>query len=421
MADSSTITEEQQPRPPLRTEAAGILLDPELNVDQVLLPGDRLLRDKLNCDYRLFEAIAQDDQVFSCFQQRRLAVTSKEWEVLPPGTEDIPATSQEGQVTEFIREQLERLDWDAVTNQMLWGQFYGFAIAELMWDSDGRYITLPAIKVRKQRRFRFSMDAAPLLITHEAPDGVAIAPSKFWWLAAHEAHGDDPYGGASLASRLYWPVTIKQQGVKFWLNFLETFVTPGVRGIYPTGTTKEEQQKLLGVCQAIANGSRAVIHPEGLGLELIEASRSGSVDYQALRQAMDAAIAKVILSQTMTTDNGASLSQAQVHEGVRDAVVKADSDLVNESFNRNVIAPWTRWNFGPDVRPPKVWRRLEGEIDLKAQAETDRILFDMGFVRSHASVQQIYGDGIELKPEPSSPPPMPPIPPQEDDDDPSDS
>ena len=41
-------------------------------------------------------------------------------------------------------------------------------------------------------------------------------------------------------------------------------------------------------------------------IELIEAARSGTADYEALYERMDKAIAKVVLSQTMTTEDGAS-------------------------------------------------------------------------------------------------------------------
>jgi hypothetical protein len=48
---------------------------------------------------------------------------------------------------------------------------------------------------------------------------------------------------------------------------------------------------------------------------------------------MDECIAKVVLSQTMTTQDGSSLSQAQVHAGVKLEVVKSDADLLSDSFN----------------------------------------------------------------------------------------
>jgi phage gp29-like protein len=57
--------------------------------------------------------------------------------------------------------------------------------------------------------------------------------------------------------------------------------------------------------------------PEGMMVELIEASRSGTADYSGFADHLDSAIAKVILSQTMTTDNGSSRSQAEVHSGVK--------------------------------------------------------------------------------------------------------
>nr|WP_306670755.1 MULTISPECIES: DUF935 family protein [unclassified Endozoicomonas] len=78
---------------------------------------------------------------------------------------------------------------------------------------------------------------------------------------------------------------------------------------------------------------------------MIEAARSGTADYDVLCQRMDKAISKVILSQTMTTDDGSSHSQAEVHQEVARSVIKSDADLVCESLNQQVIKWLTEWNF----------------------------------------------------------------------------
>jgi hypothetical protein len=54
----------------------------------------------------------------------------------------------------------------------------------------------------------------------------------------------------------------------------------------------------------------------------------------------------------MTTDDGSSLAQAKVHEGVMDEVVKSDSDLLSASFNEGPGRWLTEWNF-PGAAPPK--------------------------------------------------------------------
>jgi hypothetical protein len=70
----------------------------------------------------------------------------------------------------------------------------------------------------------------------------------------------------------------------------------------------------------------------------------------------------------MTTDDGSSRSQAEVHKGVADWVVKSDADLLCESFNRGPVAWLTEWNF-PGAQPPRVWRHTEPAENLQARAE----------------------------------------------------
>ena len=68
-------------------------------------------------------------------------------------------------------------------------------------------------------------------------------------------------------------------------------------------------------------------------IDLLQVAKSGVADYEQLCRYMDECIAKVVLSQTMTTQDGSSLSQAQVHAGVKLEVVKSDADLLSDSFN----------------------------------------------------------------------------------------
>ena len=218
-----------------------------------------------------------------------------------------------------------------------------------------------------------------------------MPPQNFWWITSEATHSDDPYGVGG--SALYWLVKIKQQALKAWLNYSETLALPTVVAVHAPNASTQEQDQLLAAADAIASGARSARISDESRLILLEATRSGSTDYPTLIGIMDAAIAKVILSQTMTTDDGSSLAQGRVHKDVRDEIVEADAALIDDSFNRQVIAPWCFWNFGPDVRPPRVQRRLEEETDLKALAEVDKTLADIGWVRSPESFEDVFGDG----------------------------
>jgi phage gp29-like protein len=106
---------------------------------------------------------------------------------------------------------------------------------------------------------------------------------------------------------------------------------------------------------------------------------------------MDAAIAKIILSQTMTTDNGSSRSQGEVHERVGDTVTESDADLICESFNNSVVRWLTDWNF-PGAAYPKVWRKLESDPDVGILADTDTKLQGLGISLKPEAIASRYGD-----------------------------
>jgi phage gp29-like protein len=375
----------------------------------LLSPQDDVLVARGAGDYAIYDQVLRDDQVSSTLQQRRLAVVSKEWEVLPGGKR-----RRDKQAADFLSELLDQIRWDDVTAAMLYGVFYGFAVGECLWQRDGARIGLETIRVRDRKRFRFGPDMALKLLTSAAPQGELLQTDlygpvrrgprnpygpKFWAFAAGATHDDEPYG-LGLAHWLYWPVLFKRQGIKFWLIFLEKFGQPTGVGHFPVNSTSDERDKLLAAVQAIQTDS-GVILPEGMAIELLEAARSGTADYTALLDRMNAAISKVTVGQTMTTDDGSSRAQAEVHLDVREDLVKADSDLVCGSANASWVRWLTDWNF-PGAEYPQIWRRIEDEPDLKPQADRDKVIVDMGFRPTLQYITETYGDGWEEAPPPPS-------------------
>ncbi|MEC7119196.1 MAG: DUF935 family protein, partial [Pseudomonadota bacterium] len=138
-----------------------------------------------------------------------------------------------------------------------------------------------------------------------------------------------------------------------------------------------------------------VIIPEGAELSLLEATRSGAADYEALKDAMDAAIAKIVLSQTMTTDNGSSRSQSETHADVRDMVVQADSDMLCESFNRSVVQWWFEYNQAAfaGATPPRIYRNVKPAEDQNKRAERDKKISELGYEPTPEYITATYGEG----------------------------
>jgi hypothetical protein len=342
-------------------------------------------------DWGVYDRILQDDQVFSTFQQRRLAVVNHTWSVVP-GDENDPRSVD---AAAKFSETLIRVGWDRVTDKMLFAIFNGYAVAELCWKERDGLFDIDKIKVRHARRFRYDAENRLRLLTPGNSHGDLMPDRKFWVFKAGGSDDDEPYG-RGLAEWLYWPVLFKRNGIRFWNIFLDKFGSPTAVGKYRPGTPKSEQQRLLAALQALATDSGITV-PEGMDVFFLEAARSGTASYEQLCRMMDEAIAKIVLSQTMTTQDGSSRSQAEVHQGVKFEVVKSDADLQCESFNEDVPRWWTNYNYGADVAPPIVSRVVEQEADTKAQADTDEVLDRLGWVRTEESFRDVYGDGYQRK------------------------
>ena len=361
-------------------------------VGPLLVPYDNVLRTRGGYDLEIYERVRSDDEVQATLQQRQLAVTKCEWIVEAGGDRRI-----DKQAAEWLRQQLEKVGWDNVTTKMLFGVFYGYAVAEMIYERDGDYIGIKAIKVRNRRRFRFSPTGELRLLTpqHMTEGEPALSP-YFWHFCVGADNDDEPYG-LGLAHWLYWPTLFKRNGIKFWLIFLEKFGMPTGVGRYDSTATDQEQSKLLRAIRAIQTDS-GIIMPKGMEVELLEAARSGTADYQALYNAMNAAIQKVVLGQTASTQGTPGrLGNDDLQGEVKDDIVTADADLVCESFNLGPVRSLMRWNF-PTAALPRVYRATERPDDLNKRAERDERISRLGFKPKLAYIQETYGEDWEEAP-----------------------
>ena len=105
----------------------------------------------------------------------------------------------------------------------------------------------------------------------------------------------------------------------------------------------------------------------------------------------------------MTSEAVGGQYKADVQNSVRQELIKADADLLCESFNRGPARWLTDWNY-PGAAYPRVFRLTEPEEDLNGRAERESKLFTMGYRPTLAQVQETYGGEWEVVPKPEAPP-----------------
>lgn len=382
---------------PVVTEVAGVKSDLELAklINEVTTPNDTVLKSIGN-RYDEYKALLRDDQVKTAFGQRLDAMVAKEITVDPGGP-----SAQDKKAAEFIKEQLEGINFDAACRKMAYAQFYGYAVAEMLWAFDGAQVVIDAIRVRKFDRFRFDGAGRLRLITKTAPKGTIMPDRKFWVSTVETDNDDDPYG-LGLAHFLYWPVYLKRNGMKFWAIALEKFGMPTPVGKHHAGASEDDVAKLLNILMSI-HSQAAVTVPAGQEIDLLEAVRSSGGDYKEFVAYLDAMIAKVIVGQTSTTDSGSWRGTANVHKDVRDEIIKADTDLLCGTFNNGPVKWLTEWNF-PGAKPPKVWRVLDDDEDLDNRVKRDKTIYEMGFEPDPEYINSTYGGKWRKRPQAASDP-----------------
>ncbi|MGN0920234.1 MAG: DUF935 domain-containing protein [Cellvibrio sp.] len=359
------------------------ITQPFLSPLRIHAPNDDVLRIQ-GGDYTVYKTLLRDNEVAACFSQRRLAVVSCEWQVDAGG--DKP---EDEAAAEFLREQINGIGFDRITDRMLYGIFYGYAAAEILWARDGKHIVIDEIKVRDRRRFGFDGEGRLRLKTQANYHGELLPDRKFWAFSTGADHDDEHYG-LGLAHWLYWPVFFKRSGIQFWLTFLERFGQPTTVGKHPTNATDAERNKLLNALEAIATDTGITI-PQGMEIEFLEAARSGTGDYSKLCEYMDKAIAKLILGQTASMQGTPGrLGSDDLQGDVRADLVRADADLVCESFNKSVVKWLIEYNF-PSAALPRVYRVTDPADDMDKRAERDKRICEMGFKPTVEYINQTYG------------------------------
>lgn len=361
-------------------------------VDELAPLRDQVLIDHNGGDPDAYLKLLGDWQVRSTLEQRRARITSREVVVEAGGPNPIDA-----EAADHLRAQLASCGLDAATKKMLVGSIVGYAVAECLFaqDTAGR-VVLRALRVRRAGRFRF-MKSGRLMMQRPREQ---LMPERKFWCIAFGAEDDDNLHGEGLGATLYWLVFFKRNAVKFWALFLDKFSGASALARLPPGAGEQEHAKVSTALDGLHSNGRMTVS-KNVEVELVQAMRDSGGDYEKFIALLDAAISKVMVLSTMTTDDGASLAQGQVHEGTSEIGAKAESDLLTESFAKGPATWLTEWNF-PGAATPIVYRRFESPEDATALATRDKALFDMGWRPTAARVLEVYGEGYEAAPQPTS-------------------
>jgi SPP1 gp7 family putative phage head morphogenesis protein len=340
--------------------------------------------------YSLYETMRRTDLKFkSLVTTRKNGVLSREWRVVEnPGD---PDEARAQKAAELVRTALGELDdFRRDLRELLDAVPVGFAVSEVIWAERGGRWVPASLKQRRQGRFGFTGEGE-LRYSPTKDDWAEVPPMKFL-VYSHAPVNENPYG-CSEAAELFWWWFFKHQFVKWWMVFGEKWGMPTAIGKYPPGANKELRDKLLRALKRIQT-EYAVTIPENVEVSLLEATRAGNVNsYETFCEYSDRGMSEALTGQSLATGQGTmgtgSYAQADVHAGVKQEFVEADSCELMGVVNSQLVRWIVDLNMGPDV-PAPLWVIDYESVDLAADLAIDQGLISAGVPMSKRYFYEHY-------------------------------
>nr|DAP56154.1 MAG TPA: portal [Caudoviricetes sp.] len=272
-----------------------------------LRAADMGLRSKL---YDLYEDVLLDGFVLDAINKRIEAITDC----------DINFLANKKEVPE-ISELMDTIEFENQLKEIMWTLFLGISVDEYSFVNGFDFNSIPRKHIRPKEKMIVRQQYDTTGISYEN-DSMIIQ-----W-------GDDNDLGLLLKIAPY--VIYKRGGFGDWAQFVELFGMPQRIGKY--NSMDEQSRRLLIQAFEEAGAAPYLVIPKESEVE--QTTLSGSTNgalYNDFRNACNEEILITVLGQTMTTQDGASLSQSKVHMEVQEKKHRSDRRFVIRMLNKYLV------------------------------------------------------------------------------------
>jgi len=340
------------------------------DVDEVLRQAG-LSRQRLS-------VLMTDDEISQAMETRLDAVLNAPWRFI----------EDHGEQTIFLKELFTKWHFEIVSGA--WEACpYGYSVLEANYkiDENNRF-TLADIMVKPLEWFEPKNNGELIFRKPQSSTEVNVFktyPLKFF-LTRRKPSFKQPYGEA-LLTKLYWIWFFKAGSMKFWAKFLERFGSPLL-----VGKSKNTDVMVQALISAHAQSVVAIDPTEDINTVGTNFSGAGSSAFEAFDKVMVRRVQKVVLGQTMTSENdgGGSKALGVVHNEVRMDKRNSDLRMISPTVQELIDALCILNGFD------KHTIILGGEQDLNVKVvERDLKLKDLGVQFNDKYIIETYG----IKPE----------------------
>ena len=159
--------------------------------------------------------------------------------------------------------------------------------------------------------------------------------------------------------------TIPKKNVEqFWDTFAEMFGMP-LRIARTSSRDEKDRRKLMSMMEQMGSAAYAVVQ-EGTEVNVVENSKSDAFEvYDRRLERCDRELSKLVIGQTMTIDDGSSLSQSETHLDVLKNLIEDLADGLRDFVNGQVLPLMERngapvkglrfdWDYPLDYTPEQM-------------------------------------------------------------------
>ena len=337
----------------------------------------RILVEAANGHARSYLTLAEEmeeryQHYASQLQTRRLAIEGISFSIEAP-------KGVKSDVLDAVTELIETPVVETAAAELTDGIAKGYAVSEMMWEYERKRLRPVAIKYRDPRFFVFDrLSLTELrLATDTDLDGVPLPEDKFIRHLPRTKMGIPLRRG--LARPAGFAFLVQQFGIQSWAAFAEIYGVPFRLGKYHTAASDADKRMLLNAVRMLAQDAAAIC-PQGMEIEFAKVEgQHGAQVFGELIDYIDKQVSKLVVGQTMTADDGASMAQAKVHNEVRIDILRADCKQLAQTLNRDLIEPFVRRNFGPQEVMPLVALPVAEPEDVEALTSAVAKLVPLGF------------------------------------------
>ena len=360
------------------------------------LPVDEIIRRK---GWRTYKDMLYDDQVKACLAFKKILIHGRTWELSPHD-----ATPKAKEVADFATWCLNKIDFNHVVEEGLSALEFGYSLAEKVFTRDKyegkQVVCLKKLAFRDPETLNLQMDAnGNWTGARQQALGktVNLTPDELFLYTYRKQFGNI-YGESDLRAvyRHWWA---KKFLINFWNVFLERMGAPMMLMKYPMGSGDDLKKILVDILKNLGSKTEVLV-PEGVNVQLVEATRSGNATYEQALGYHNNSIARAILMSALfgtggedeknAGNNSQGFLQLRILFKMADAIAQDFAKAIMEQIVKQII----QLNYAEDIdtiMPNFVWQdygqfegiKIADEIrQLHAAGIIDMDQTDVNYARS---------------------------------------